>query len=390
MIPHRAVQSLPSSRREFMRGVAIGAAAVCSSEPVFAAWQESRKHSQVPVPSVHDRLRSEAAAAPLRMQFRGETAAECREWQTAFRAKLLELLGNQTPPLKWHVEREAEHRKSDHVREEFVLTAAGVPAVPLHVLRPINTPGPWPAVLCVHGHGPFGHDAVAGKDDDAEIARAIAESNYDYARQLVRRGFLTAAPCLTPFGRRLGDREPYGKQDPCAVTFIRMQLLGHVLMGQNLRDLLWTIEYLRSRTDVRADQIGCVGLSYGGRMTMLTAAADPRVKVAVVSGALNTMQERVGTHYSCGAQVIPGLLQFGDVPEIGSLIAPRPCLWEVGSRDNLIDPHWADIALGRMNRAYAALSAGENLRVDRFDGGHRWHGVEALDMLRTALGPTNP
>ena len=51
--------------------------------------------------------------------------------------------------------------------------------------------------------------------------------------------------------------------------------------------------------------------------------------------------------YGCGAQVIPGLLRHGDVPEIASLIAPRPCLWEVGSRDDLIAPDWAEKALHR-------------------------------------------
>ena len=71
-------------------------------------------------------------------------------------------------------------------------------------------------------------------------------------------------------------------------------------------------------------------------MTMLTAALEPRIKVAAVSGALNVMQERLAQPYSFGAQIIPGLLQYGDVPEIGSLIAPRPAVWEVGSRDGLV------------------------------------------------------
>jgi dienelactone hydrolase len=298
---------------------------------------------------------------------------------------LLQLLGNPKPPAKWTVLREAEVRRDDHVREELVLTADGFAPVPLHVLRPLKFTGRLPSVLCVHGHGPFGHDAVAGKDDDPAVARAITESNYDYARQLAHEGFLTAAPCLTPFGRRLGDRAAYGNQDPCAVTFIRMQLLGRVLMGENLRDLLWSLDYLQSRSDVNKDRLGCVGLSYGGRMTMLAASADERIRVAVVSGALNVMQERIAGHYGCGAQVIPGLLQFGDVPEIGSLIAPRPCLWEVGLQDKLIDPAWAEVALERMRRAYNTFAAEQDLRVDRFNGGHRWNGQEAIGLLRSVL-----
>ena len=74
---------------------------------------------------------------------------------------------------------------------------------------------------------------------------------------------------------------------------------------KRLRDLLWTLSYLQSRADVIGEMLGCVGLSYGGRMTMLLAAVEPRVKVAVISGALNVMQERVTTYYGCGAQVIP-------------------------------------------------------------------------------------
>ena len=135
---------------------------------------------------------------------------------------------------------------------------------------------------------------------------------------------------MTPFGRRLGNREAYGQQDPCAVTFVRLQVLGKVLIAENLRDCLWAVELLARHEQVNASRLGCVGLSYGGRMTMLASALEPRIQVAIVSGALNLLQERIGGRYSCGAQVIPGLLQHGDVPEIASLIAPRPCLWEAG------------------------------------------------------------
>src|SRR5262249_48665457 len=155
-------------------------------------------------------------------------------------------------------------------------------------------------------------------------------------RQLVQRGYVVAVPCFTPFGRRLGNAEDYGKQDACGITFLRLQLLGKVLMAENLRDALWSLELLARNERVDAQKVACVGLSYGGRMTMLTSALEPRIRVAVISGALNVMQERVSVKYSCGAQVIPGLLQFGDVPEIGGLIAPRPCVWEIGSRDNLV------------------------------------------------------
>jgi dienelactone hydrolase len=166
-----------------------------------------------------------------------------------------------------------------------------------------------------------------------------------------------------------------------------MQLLGKTLMAENLRDARWGVELLARHDIVDAERIGCVGLSLGGRMTMLTTALEPRIKVCAISGALNAMQERIARPYGCGAQIIPGLLKYGDVPEISSLIAPRPCLWEVGSQDALIDPLWADEILLRQRRAYKALGAQGQLSVDRFEGGHVWHGKVAERLLAKVLRP---
>jgi dienelactone hydrolase len=336
--------------------------------------------------TVDDHIRKLAADAPLKLAFHGKTADECRPWQAAFAAKLRSLLGPHQPPAKWHTTVERIVERTDHRREELLLTADGYPPLPVYLLVPLGkTAGPHPGILALHGHGKYGYDPVAGCDDRPGVANAIASCNYDYGLQLVRRGYVVAVPCLTPFGRRLGKPDSYGKQDVCAVTFVRMQLLGKVLMAENLRDSLWALELLLSRKEVDAQRLGCVGLSYGGRMAMLTTALEPRIRVAVVSGALNVMQERIGGHYSCGAQVIPGLLVYGDVPEIGSLIAPRPCVWEVGSRDTLIAPKWADRALERMRRAYTALGAADALQVDRFDGKHEWSGRVAYPLLEKAL-----
>jgi dienelactone hydrolase len=367
------------SRREFvyLTGLAVAA----------GLDRPSRAEPPVKVPTVEEDLRRQAQQAPLTMQFRGGTADKCRTWQDKFAAKLRSLLGPHKPPAQWKTHVEASKKLDDHRREELVLTAEGHPALPLYLLTPLKkAKRPRAGVLALHGHGAFGNDPVAGRDDLPRVAAAIKEANYDYGRQLVRRGYVVAVPCLTPFGRRLGKRDPAAKLDPCADTFLRLQMFGKVLMAENLRDCLWSLELLAQHDGVDAKRLGCVGLSFGGRMTMLTAALEPRVRLAVVSGALNVMQERISQPYSCGAQIIPGLLNFGDVPEIGCLIAPRPCVWEVGAKDKLIAPKWADEALARMRRAYQALDADNQLQVDRFDGKHVWSGRVAYPLLKNVLG----
>ena len=269
---------------------------------------------------------------------------------------------------------------------DLLLTAEGVPSLPVYLLIPRNpTPGKkMPGVVCVHGHGPYGNDAIVGRRDLDGAAEHIDKLNYDYGRQFAERGYVVAAPCMIPFGRRV-NKDSYGGNDPCAVTFVRMQALGQLPITANIRDLRWSINLLESCSEVNPEAIGCAGLSYGGRMTMMVSALDERVRVASVSGALNLLQERMTLRHSCGSQMIPGLLKYGDYSEIGSLIAPRPCVWETGSKDGLIVPKWDEVFRDRLRRAYGSMGAAENLHFDRFEGGHEWSGRIAFGLFDEVL-----
>jgi dienelactone hydrolase len=354
----------------------VGVAAGSAVHPLFG-------DERVPqVANIADRLRQQVSDAPLAMRLKDMTADECRVFQAKFGDKLKELLGAYQLPQSWKTTLVGSVTQAGYRRDELLLESEGLPPLPLYLLVPDAAKrGRRPCVLALHGHGEFGHHPVAGRDDLQGVKEAISSANYDYGRQLALQGYLVACPCFTPFGDRLGSRQTFKQRDPCEDVFLRLLALGRVLMAENLRDALWALNHLLKHELADAERAACVGLSYGGRMTMLTAALEPRIRVAVISGALNVMQERLAQPYSCGAQIIPGLLQFGDVPEISALIAPRHVVWEAGSRDGLIKPQWADEAITRMRRAYHALQADERLIVDRFEGGHQWHGTIANDVL---------
>ncbi|HEY3897062.1 MAG TPA: alpha/beta hydrolase family protein [Chthoniobacter sp.] len=359
----------------FLAGIAGASPAVAADDP------------STPIPTANDEIIQAATAAPLSMQFHGSTPADLTAWQQTFTAKLSELIGPHTPPKQWTVKTLSTREFPDYTREELLLEAADTPSLPLYVLRPkVSGQTRFPIVLCLHGHGPFGNDSVAGVDDTLEEQQTIREYNYDYGRQLVRQGYLAVCPCFIPFGRRLDPKLRASKTDPCAVEFVRLIVLGRTVIGENLRDAIWSLNYASTRDDAIADRVGCVGLSYGGRMTMLVTALEPRIRVAVISGAMNVFQERIqGFNFGCGSQVIPGLLQYGDTPEIGSLIAPRPAIWEVGRKDPLAVPGWAEKAAERIQRAYTAAGKPDNFQVHHFDGGHVWNGETAIPLLAKTL-----
>ncbi len=349
------------------------------SSPAFGQPDRGNK-------TVHRAIRATAGKARLAMLFTGETRTEGLAWQTEFRRTLDRLLGDSRSPTRFTVKEESRVRRKDHLRYELLLQSPDIDSVPVYLLVPSD----WKhgqkraAVLCVHGHGAYGHHPVVGRTDIEGVPEAIRAAHYDYGLQFVRRGYVVAAPCMIPFGRRV-DKQKYGGTDPCATTFVRMQALGQLSLTANLRDLRWSLDLLEQRPEVDGSRLGCAGLSYGGRMTMMVSAIDRRIKVAAVSGALNLLQERIRGRYSCGSQIIPGLLEYGDYSEIGSLIAPRPAVWETGSTDGLIVKKWDEIFRRRLGRAYKALGVTERLHFDRFEGGHRWNGKLAYPLFDRVL-----
>ncbi|MEW6307313.1 MAG: alpha/beta hydrolase family protein [Verrucomicrobiota bacterium] len=364
------------SRRNFVRAALLGCAGLTSR--VFGADTSGSL-------LVDPRMRRLAADAPLAMQFRGESASDAREWQRVFRTQLETLLGSYRPPKQWDSVLERTVELPDHIREERLLTATGRDPVPVYLLRPRGaTTGKRAGILAIHGHG-MGYDTIAGRDETPALKAELERFRYDYGLQLARRGYVVVAPCLTPFGRRLATDITTPRGDACEVTQLRLLMLGRNLMTENLRDCLWAFEFLIAQPDVHRERLGCVGLSLGGRMTMLTTAVEPRLKVAVMAGSLNCLQERVMSKSVGGCQTIPGLLNFGDVPEIAGLIAPRPILWTVGDRDKLIDKGWAEKALARIRRVYRALGAENDVAVHEFSGGHEWNGEKAYPLLDRVL-----
>jgi hypothetical protein len=81
-----------------------------------------------------------------------------------------------------------------------------------------------------------------------------------------------------------------------------------------------------------------------------------------------------------------GMLGRLEHEDLGALMAPRPLLVESGT-DDLLFPVAAAIESVRRTRVvYDLLGADDRLVHDVFEGGHQWHGTEALPFLDRWLG----
>lgn len=319
------------------------------------------------------------------LAFEGQTEDDWAAWREAALAKLLELLGPFPQAVPLNAEVESSIVDGDLIRERVVFDCEEFMSVPCQVLRPrdMAPDGSHRAILCCHGHGPYGKDAVAGVRSSSEHSRNIQELNYNYGEQMARAGFLTICPDLRNFGER---RDTITGPDPCDLTFIQGAMLGLYTLTLNIWDMKCCIDYLETRPEVDPKRIGMMGLSQGGTMTTFTSAVEPRIKAADIICYVTPWRSfAIARSAVCGSQIVPHIYRYFDTDEIAGLIAPRPLLLEMGIYDNCFFIHDALQAAAGVKEIYTAAGAGDRLWTDIFPGPHAFGGNKACDFFMTYL-----
>ncbi len=338
--------------------------------------------------SMEDYWNEEAARTDPSLQFTGSTPAEWESWRKEALPVLLGLLGDfpRSAPLDAETEFTAE--EGGLIRERVVFNSEENMSVPCHVLRPAGMApdGKSPAIICSHGHGPYGKNPVSGFCSTAAVRQSIDEHNYNYAEQMASRGFLTIAPDLRGFGERRDGHDPFPGRDPCNVNFIKGAMLGRYPLTLNIWDMKRCVDYLETRGEVDPSRIGMMGLSQGGTMTTFTAAVEPRIKAADIICYINPWSEfGIRRANFCGSQMVPGIYKYFDTDSIAGLIAPRPLLVEMGIYDNGFYLQDALGSFSGIKTVYEAAGAAENLHLDVFPGGHAFSGRKAFEFFKKYL-----
>lgn len=319
------------------------------------------------------------------LSFKGRSKSDFEKWHSELRDKLLELLGKFPEKVPLNPDKLGEEDCGKFIREKYTITTEKHIRVPLYLLKPKNIPSEkkLPAILCCHGHGPFGKDSVAGVTfNQLEREKDIEESNYNYGEQMCKRGYITVCPDFRPFGERVAYTEPYTNRDKCNIYFIKGLLLGQVLLARNIYDGIRVIDFLLTQREVDPEKIGCMGLSFGGTMTTYISALDERIKAADIICYLTTTRHyAIETANFCGAQFVPHLYKYADVADIAGLIAPRPLLIESGVNDTCFKFESAREAHRQLRRIYKAADAENKLGFDIFLGEHSFAGNKAFSFF---------
>jgi hypothetical protein len=304
--------------------------------------------------------------------YRATTPDEHAEWERQFRAKLIELLGGfpiNKAPLNAEIVETVEF--DDYVRERVIFDSRSNMSIPAYLLMPKNRTGRIPAIVCLPGHGP-GKDTIVGYNDDGTARSEIGGYQNDFAIQAVRKGYAALAVEQASFGERQGDDE---RQRGCKVSSVNALMLGITMIGIRTWDARRALDYLLTRDEVDGDRIGVMGISGGGTTTLFSAATEPRFRAAFASGYLCTFRDSIMAMDHCVDNFVPGIIRWGEMNDVASLIAPRPFFAESGTKDNIFPVEAATKAWTRAKRAWDVLGASDRIGHEVFEGQHQFHGV---------------
>ena len=318
---------------------------------------------KIPSRSIVDFLEKYGDEHPPSMIYRD--GQDFRAWQQAFRRKLESLRGTIPKRVKLEVETLETAELPDHTRRliRFPVTRFSELIAYLLIPKDVKKGEKRAGIIALHGHHSHGIKTICG----------VRKTDYPpYALQAVRSGYVVLAPAWWGWPGRDGHLDRIGNRDKCNVIQMAASMYGINILDLHIQDGQAAVDVLCSRAEVDAKKIGCIGNSYGGRTTMWLTIFDDRIKACVPSGCMNIFRERSLKLSSCAIQYLPKLLQYGDVPELFSLIAPRPMQLQAGKGDSLITTTDRDQIRQIVEKAYCLLGVEKNFEYVLHSRGHQF------------------
>jgi dienelactone hydrolase len=331
--------------------------------------------------------RDRYSAAPRRLRFQARTRRQAEEWQKALRAKLTELIGgipSASPPLR-PVTLETRAFPG-YRREKIVFDSRPGVSVLAYLLLPERAQPPAATVICVPGHG-RGVDDIVGIDEQGLERTDKAGYQHDFAIQVAEAGMAAVAIEPMAFGCRrdpINARQGLSRKG-CEPAAGGALLIGETMIAWRVWDVMRTLDYVATRPELDASRVGCMGISGGGTATLFSAALEPRLRAAMVSGYLNTFRDSIGSLAHCIDNYVPGILNWAEMHDIAGLIAPRPLFVESGEKDNIFPIAASIESFQHVRDIYAIFQAADRVEQEVFPGEHSFWGQRGIPFMARHL-----
>ena len=259
--------------------------------------------------------------------------------------KARELSGYSTPVSGSEPVFCGRYQRNGYCVEIYVLQGEGDYVIPLLLFVPDKCDNA-PAVIYIH---PEGKTAEASAGGEIE--------------QLVKRGFIVAAPDLIGIGE---TENKIGRYKEHVVDYTTV-LIGRSLVGIRAGDVVRTVNFLKTVSNVNSKEISAVSFGELGPVLLHAAAFDKSIKRTIlinspVSYRSVVMNEFYKVKFS---STVAGALTAYDLPDLIGCIAPRKVVL-AGLKDQMLESASVELIeqeLAFPRTVYSHKEASENLKI---------------------------
>jgi dienelactone hydrolase len=328
-----------------------------------------------------------------KFSFKGKTKGDFDVWKKTALPEVMATLGDFPERVPLNPQLMAEWEHDGLKKQRWLIDVQKHLSATVLVNRPagLKKGEKHAALLCWHGHGPFGKEPVMGNDSSPEMRDQIARMNYNYGHQMAKAGFVTYAIDWIGMGEHNDSNKPNFRnmdagRDWCNLYYLHATMLGMTSLSINITHGIAATDFACTLPHVDPDRLGVMGLSGGGTMTLWTALCDKRFKAAEII-CYSDLWASFGIRdiNYCGMQVAPGLYRLVDLPDLQGLLAPLPLLIDIGSCDTCFNVDTAMLCYHSVEKIYQAARCSDTLELDLFPGEHGWGGNKSGTFFKKYL-----
>lgn len=231
-----------------------------------------------------------------------------------------------------------------------------------------------------------------GKNAQLDHVTGLAAPPYpdaNIAQKLASQGLAT----LTLEYGLLGGFNPeqIGNRDEANLLALALGLKGLSPLAILVREAVAALHWLEAQSWVKVDSMGIFGRSLGASVALHTALCYPRPLPVSLVACLGNYPAIFARDLSAnGAMSLPGIMRYGDLPDLVAALTPSPLHIQHGANDPSFPIAEAQTAMEQVQASYQLMNADANLTIQITDRGHGTEIEGVINFLTQHLSNSTP
>jgi predicted esterase len=335
--------------------------------------------------STYEKISIEIANAETLLSRKFHLNIPLKKWQITAREKLIEIAGHK--PIKTINDTVCPNKTictDDYSREKIYLRVEKGLDIPVTVLKSRRPDKLKRGLVFLAGSLSGVH--VGWGERKVPADNLVIGAGSTIPLEAVKRNITTFCIEMPGYGERQEKRLKPTSLDQKVDSFCLSLLTGRSLLGRQTSDVSTVFNWIRNNSDafnIDPNNIVLFGHSTGGTIATYTGAVDENIPAVVASGSTGYIKDTIGRRRnSNGSSIVPNILNWFEMDDILSLIAPRPFFALAGDKDHI----WP--AEGAVKVLESAREQLKNIKweteITMCSGKHRYYPKETWSCIEKA------